>query len=88
MMIITSPLTSICSFEQMNQFHWHIVDSQSFPLQVPGYLEISEKGAYSADEVYSPKDVAEVVQYAAAVRDSPDSSTRVNIDVSALLARY
>lgn len=50
----------------MSQFHWHVVDSQSFPLVVPGFTEISDKGAYSAEEKYSPQDVADIVAYAAA----------------------
>lgn len=50
----------------MSQFHWHVVDSQSFPLVVPGFQEISDKGAYSAEEKYSPEDVADIVAYAAA----------------------
>lgn len=54
---------------QLNQFHWHVVDSQSFPLQVPGYTELAAKGAYSASQVYSPNDVADIVSYAGAVSD-------------------
>jgi Glycosyl hydrolase family 20, catalytic domain len=51
-------------------FHWHIVDSQSFPLVVPNYIEIARQGAYSPDEVYTPLDVAHIVSYAAEVRFS------------------
>jgi hexosaminidase len=55
------------SWVKINTFHWHIVDSQSFPLEVPSFPELSAKGAYSATNVYSPKDVANIVSYAAAV---------------------
>jgi len=55
------------SWVKMNTFHWHIVDSQSFPLEVSGFPEISAKGAYSATDVYTSKDVKEIVSYAAAV---------------------
>jgi hexosaminidase len=48
-------------------FHWHITDSQSFPLEVPGFPELSQKGAYSSDEIYSTRDVQEIVAYAGAV---------------------
>lgn len=54
------------SWVKINQFHWHIVDSQSFPLEVPGYPELSQKGAYSSSSVYSPSDVADIVSYAGA----------------------
>lgn len=44
-----------------------MVDSQSFPLQVPGFLELSQQGAYSSSSVYSPSDVKDIVAYAGAV---------------------
>jgi Glycosyl hydrolase family 20, catalytic domain len=53
---------------QINTFHWHVVDSQSFPLVVPGFTDIAEKAAYSADAVYTPQDVAHIVSYAGQVR--------------------
>jgi hexosaminidase len=54
------------SWVKMSTFHWHIVDSQSFPLVLEEMPEISEAGAYSEDEVYRPEDVQSIVQYAAA----------------------
>jgi hexosaminidase len=51
----------------MNQFHWHVVDSQSFPLVIPGFTELSVKGAYSPSQVYTTSDVEDIVSYAAAV---------------------
>jgi hypothetical protein len=53
---------------QINTFHWHVVDSQSFPLVIPGYTDIAEKAAYSADAVYTPQDIAHIVSYAGQVR--------------------
>ena len=50
--------------QQQNVFHWHIVDSQSFPLVIPGYETISSNGAYSADETYTPSQIADVVSFA------------------------
>ena len=52
----------------MNTFHWHVVDSQSFPLVIPGFEALSEKGAYNPASVYTLKDVQDIVAYAAAVR--------------------
>ncbi|KAJ7600334.1 glycoside hydrolase family 20 protein [Mycena floridula] len=53
------------SWVKMSTLHWHAVDSQSFPLGVAEFPELSQKGAYSADEIYSPADVQEIVTYAA-----------------------
>ena len=55
------------SWVKINTFHWHVVDSQSFPLVIPGYAELSAKGAYSSAQVYTPDNVKEIVAYAAAV---------------------
>ncbi|KZV67215.1 glycoside hydrolase family 20 protein [Peniophora sp. CONT] len=52
------------SWSKLNVFHWHISDAQSFPLSVPGYTELSEKGAYTSEKVYSSDDVAGLVAYA------------------------
>jgi hexosaminidase len=53
------------SWVKINTFHWHIVDSQSFPLEIPGFTEISDKGAYSSTSVYSQSDVENIITYAA-----------------------
>ncbi|PPQ72305.1 hypothetical protein CVT24_004582 [Panaeolus cyanescens] len=52
------------SMVKMSQFHWHIVDSQSFPLTVPGFPELAQKGAYSEGQIYSTEDIRSIVQYA------------------------
>ncbi|KAJ6622693.1 N-acetylhexosaminidase [Mycena sp. CBHHK59/15] len=54
------------SWVKINTLHWHVVDSQSFPLVIPGYTSLSENGAYSASSVYTPSDVKDIVAYAAA----------------------
>ncbi|KAI0365306.1 N-acetylhexosaminidase [Pilatotrama ljubarskyi] len=54
------------SWVKINQFHWHIVDSQSFPLQLPGFTDLAEKGAYSSSQVYTQSDVRDIVSYAGA----------------------
>ncbi|EPT01464.1 hypothetical protein FOMPIDRAFT_129075 [Fomitopsis schrenkii] len=52
------------SLVKINEFNWHISDSQSFPLQVPGYEELSEYGAYSPQMIYSQSDIEYIVSYA------------------------
>ena len=54
------------SWVKLNQFHWHIVDSQSFPLQLPSFPELANSAAYSNSSVYSAEDVQDIVSYAAA----------------------
>ncbi|KAL4080857.1 glycoside hydrolase family 20 protein [Scleroderma citrinum] len=54
------------SWIKLNTFHWHITDSQRFPLEVAEYPELAQNGAYSPQEVYSECDVQYIVSYAAA----------------------
>lgn len=51
----------------MSTFHWHVVDSQSFPLEVAGFEELSQAGAYSTDQIYNASDVQDIIAYAGAV---------------------
>ena len=59
------------SWVKINTLHWHVVDSQSFPLVIPGFDQLAEKGAYNAKSVYTPEDVKGLVAYAAAVCSCP-----------------
>ncbi|XVF06569.1 hypothetical protein REPUB_Repub06bG0060600 [Reevesia pubescens] len=51
------------SANKLNVFHWHITDSHSFPLMVPSEPELAAKGSYGPDMIYSPLDVARIVQF-------------------------
>eukprot|EP00736_Rhodelphis_marinus_P012728 Rmarinus@m.28696 len=52
------------AYAKMNTMHWHIVDAQSFPLEVTMYPELTQKGAYDANRaVYSHQDIHEIVEY-------------------------
>lgn len=53
------------SYSKMNVFHWHITDSQSFPLYFDSLPEFAEFGAYSPEMTYNKWDVEEIVRYAA-----------------------
>ncbi|ETW82220.1 glycoside hydrolase family 20 protein [Heterobasidion irregulare TC 32-1] len=54
------------SWVKLNTLHWHATDSQSFPLEIPGFTELSEKGAYSSSSVYHTDDISDIVAYAGA----------------------
>ncbi|ORE03813.1 hypothetical protein BCV72DRAFT_257614 [Rhizopus microsporus var. microsporus] len=51
------------SYNKMNVFHWHISDSQSWPIFLKSHPELSEKGAYSDKEIYTPEDIQNIIQY-------------------------
>lgn len=51
------------AYAKLNVLHWHIVDTQSFPLYVPSYPKLWDS-AYSSSERYSMADAAEIVRYA------------------------
>ncbi|KAI0816052.1 N-acetylhexosaminidase [Trametes gibbosa] len=52
------------SWVKLSVLYWHIIDSQSFPLEVDAFPQLSAKGAYSPEEVYSRDDVRHIIQYA------------------------
>ncbi|XP_065873955.1 beta-hexosaminidase 3 isoform X2 [Euphorbia lathyris] len=51
------------AYAKLNVLHWHIVDEQSFPLEIPSYPKLWD-GAYSVSERYTFDDAAEIVSYA------------------------
>jgi hexosaminidase len=74
---------------KMNVFHWHITDSQSFPIELPSEPELAEKGAYGEDMRYTVDDVKRIVEFAMSrgVRvvpeiDSPRRHTAVFFSLS------
>jgi hexosaminidase len=49
---------------KMNTFHWHITDSQSFPIILKSLPELAKYGAYSPRQVYTEQQVKDLVHYA------------------------
>ncbi|KAL9896426.1 chitooligosaccharidolytic beta-N-acetylglucosaminidase-like isoform 1-T2 [Glossina fuscipes fuscipes] len=48
---------------KLNTFHWHIIDSQSFPMEIKARPELHKLGAYSQRKVYTHRDITEIVEY-------------------------
>ncbi|KAJ4986836.1 glycosyl hydrolase family 20 [Stagonosporopsis vannaccii] len=53
------------ALSKLNVLHWHIIDSQSWPLEIKSYPEMTED-AYSANEIFSQDTLKEIIAYAAA----------------------
>ena len=51
------------AYAKLNTLHWHVVDDQSFPLQVNSFPGLQGKGAYSLRERYTQYDVVDLVEY-------------------------
>lgn len=52
------------SASKMNVFHWHITDSQSFPLIIPTLPQFTMYGAYGPNFTYSSDDVRDIIWFA------------------------
>ncbi|KAL1440446.1 hypothetical protein MTO96_009483 [Rhipicephalus appendiculatus] len=51
------------AYNKFNVFHWHLVDDQSWPLEMATYPNLTQS-AYSPRHVYSRKDVQDIIEYA------------------------
>ncbi|XP_045452495.1 probable beta-hexosaminidase fdl [Melitaea cinxia] len=49
---------------KMNTFHWHISDSQSFPLRLTSAPQLAQHGAYGPGAIYTTDDVKTIVRRA------------------------
>ncbi|VEN48588.1 unnamed protein product [Callosobruchus maculatus] len=49
---------------KLNVLHWHITDSQSFPLEVGRLPNMTKYGAYSEKHIYSESAIKDLLQYA------------------------
>lgn len=45
---------------KLNVFHWHMTDSQSFPLVLKKHPDLVRLGAYSPEKVYTIQDIIDV----------------------------
>jgi hypothetical protein len=51
---------------KLNVFHWHITDSQSFPIVLPSVPNLANFGSYSPAMRYTDQDVRRIVRFAEA----------------------
>lgn len=51
-------------YAKLNVLHLHLTDSESFPIQVSGYPQLHERGAWTPSFSYSRENLKAIVQYA------------------------
>uniref|UniRef100_A0AC35TNY4 Beta-hexosaminidase n=1 Tax=Rhabditophanes sp. KR3021 TaxID=114890 RepID=A0AC35TNY4_9BILA len=61
---VLKKMLDLMSMNKMNVFHWHLVDSESFPYVSTKFPDLSRLGAYSEKHIYSPSDVQSVISHA------------------------
>lgn len=52
------------SSTKLNVFHWHITDSQSFPMESKRLPEMHQNGAFSKQEIYYQSDIDSIIKFA------------------------
>lgn len=72
---------------KFNVFHWHIVDDESFPLELKSFPNLTFNAAYKEDEVYTQAMVRQIVTHAKklAIRvvpefDNPGHTRAIGLD--------
>ncbi|CAO3660348.1 unnamed protein product [Rhizopus stolonifer] len=51
------------AYNKMNVLHWHVTDSQSWPLYIQSHPELTQEGAYTPRMVYSRHDVKALIRH-------------------------
>lgn len=54
-------ILDVMASAKFNVFHWHIIDDDSFPLDIPQYPNLAKSGAFSAEEVYNVASIKDIV---------------------------
>eukprot|EP00033_Pygsuia_biforma_P000207 GCRY01000259.1.p1 GENE.GCRY01000259.1~~GCRY01000259.1.p1 ORF type:complete len:518 (-),score=131.67 GCRY01000259.1:530-2083(-) len=53
----------LLAFNKMNTLHLHAVDAQSFPFEIKSYPDLSAKGAYGPNAVYTQTMMKELIEF-------------------------
>ncbi len=55
----------LMAYDKMNVLHLHLIDTQSWPIVVPGFPRLSQWGAYANySHIYTPADIERIVTFA------------------------
>ncbi|KAF9909231.1 hypothetical protein BX616_011252 [Lobosporangium transversale] len=50
------------AYSKLNVFHWHLTDNQAWPVEIKKHPQMT-KDAYSPREIYTQKDIKELIRY-------------------------
>ncbi|CDW77979.1 glycosyl hydrolase family catalytic domain containing protein [Stylonychia lemnae] len=56
-------IIDVLSSAKFSVFHWHIVDDESFPMELKSFPSITLNGAFSADKVYTREMMTDIINY-------------------------
>eukprot|EP00035_Acanthoeca_spectabilis_P010722 m.189571 g.189571 ORF g.189571 m.189571 type:complete len:649 (+) comp15111_c0_seq4:125-2071(+) len=55
------------AWNKLSVFHWHIVEIDSFPLELDSFPQLAKNAAFATNQVYTKAQVAEIVDYGRAM---------------------
>uniref|UniRef100_A0A0K0FLL0 Beta-hexosaminidase n=1 Tax=Strongyloides venezuelensis TaxID=75913 RepID=A0A0K0FLL0_STRVS len=61
---VLKQVLDLMSQNKFNVFHWHLVDSESFPYVSTKFPNLHKAGAYSPRHIYTPGDVKKIIEHA------------------------
>lgn len=50
------------AWNKLSVFHWHIVEIDSFPLELDSFPQLAKNAAFATNQVYTKAQVAEIVR--------------------------
>jgi hexosaminidase len=84
---VIKQLLDAMALAKFSVFHWHIMDDQSFPIELKSFPNLTANAAFSKKQVYSSYNVKDIVAYAASLglrvipeMDNPGHTWAVGLD--------
>jgi hexosaminidase len=66
---------------KLNMLHWHLVDDESFPVELGSHPELSQFGKYKANQIYTVQNIKDLIKVAElnAVKIIPEVDTPAHV---------
>ena len=49
---------------KLNMLHWHLVDDESFPVELGSHPELSQFGKYKSNQIYTVQNIKDLIKVA------------------------